>query len=107
MNGPILKALGLEAQFIVSGRRRVRKNDDNNYGNKDDSDDDCDDGDGSSDDGDDNSDDDDDNSDDDGTDQICAICDDGGQLLRYVHKNDCICLLFHFLYMCSISLSMP
>lgn len=88
MNEPILKALGLEAQFIVSGGRRVRKNDDNNYGNKDDSGDDCDDGDGSSDDGDDssddddNSDDDDESSDDDGTDQICAICDDGGKLLR-------------------------
>ena len=81
MNEPILKALGLEAQFIVSGGRRVRKNDDNNYGNKDDSGDDCD---GSSDDGDDSSDDDDDNSDDDddGTDQICAMCDDGGKLLR-------------------------
>ena len=84
MNEPILKALGLEAQFIVSGGWRVRKNDDNNYGNKDDSGDDCDDGDGSSDDGDDSSDDDDDNSDDDddGTDQICAMCDDGGKLLR-------------------------
>ena len=81
MNEPILKALGLEAQFIVSGGWRVRKNDDNNYGNKDDSGDDCD---GSSDDGDDSSDDDDDNSDDDddGTDQICAMCDDGGKLLR-------------------------
>jgi hypothetical protein len=79
LNEPILKALGLESQFIVSGGRRVRKNDDNNYGNKDNSGDDCDDGDGSSDD-DDNSDD--DESSDDGTDQICAICDDGGQLLR-------------------------
>ena len=82
MNEPILKALGLEAQFIVSAGWRVRKNDDNNYGNKDDSSDDCDDGDGSSDDGDDSSDDDDESSDDDGTDQICAICDDGGKLLR-------------------------
>jgi len=90
LNEPILKALGLEAQFIVSAGWRVRKNDDNNYGNKDDSSADCDDGDGSSDDGDDsiddddddNSDDDDESSDDDGTDQICAICDDGGQLLR-------------------------
>lgn len=64
----------MEAQSIVSDGRRARKNDDNNYGNKDDSGDDCD-GDGSSDDGD-------GSSDDDVTDQICALCDDGGHLLR-------------------------
>lgn len=74
LNEPILKALGMEAQSIVSDGRRARKNDDNNYGNKDDSGDDCD-GDGSSDDGD-------GSSDDDVTDQICALCDDGGHLLR-------------------------
>ncbi|ONM27795.1 uncharacterized protein [Zea mays] len=67
------KALGMEAQSIVSDGWRARKNDDNNYGNKDDSGDDCD-GDGSSDDGD-------GSSDDDVTDQICALCDDGGHLL--------------------------
>lgn len=88
MNDPILKALGLEEQFIVNGGSHVRKIDDDNYGNKDDSGDDCDDSDGSSDDGDDSTDDDDNSSDDDessnddGTDPICAICDDGGKLLR-------------------------
>ncbi|RCV30697.1 hypothetical protein SETIT_6G116100v2 [Setaria italica] len=56
-------ALGPEAQFIVDDEQHVTKNHGNHYHNNDDN------GYASDDD------------DDDGTDQICALCDDGGELL--------------------------
>ncbi|XP_062192266.1 uncharacterized protein LOC133895776 [Phragmites australis] len=66
INKPILKTMGTKAQVFISDERCASKNDDDNDYNEVDSDDDS-----SGD----------DTNDDDGTDQICAICDDGGDLL--------------------------
>ncbi|CAO2206467.1 unnamed protein product [Urochloa humidicola] len=67
------KASDPEVQFIVD-EQNVRKNNGNHCHNEDNNGDTSDDDGGGSDD--------DDSGDDDGTDQICAICDDGGELLR-------------------------